>query len=477
MLRIRVAWPSGEAEFFNFDSPEVTIGRSKENQLTLREASGVSRAHALISVDDGVVYIEDLGSTNGTLVNSEQVKKVKIEPHDVVEIGDVWLRIGLEGAAERSLEKYPLNNKGISKLKQLSTSEPQELALSPVGESRMISALSAAMPKLWELVNRPNVQNVLVDNNKTVATFIDGTRENVGILFDEKILEGLKHNFQIFLSEASDHDGKVLSASLQNGLSISLIVPPVSRTGTILLLEKSFVDNYSLNELSDLGAIQPAIAKWLKQAVVENKRLLISGVSHDACLSLAQAISRFIRQDQDVCVIDSMNKFVLSRMDIQTIDPTNLSAAELTTFMRIIVRAGTDYFIVGDLSAQQGGEILKELAAGNSGSISCIRSRSVDQALARLELTIGSCYAGGSGVEALTHEVAASVDAIIHLDSNCNSVPKIDKIVQISSVNSQGELVLKELFNSKATNGTQVYARDSFDERSAKIIAENKPPF
>ena len=67
----------------------VVIGRGHEVELRLDHAS-VSRRHATIRVDDGVVRIADLGSHNGTRVNGEAVSEARVlASGDVATVGDV----------------------------------------------------------------------------------------------------------------------------------------------------------------------------------------------------------------------------------------------------------------------------------------------------------------------------------------------------------------------------------------------------
>lgn len=71
------------------------IGRSKDNELTLRDNS-ISRRHAEIHRDKGDIFtLIDLGSLNGVFVNNVKVKKHRLHEGDILEIGDVGLRFTL----------------------------------------------------------------------------------------------------------------------------------------------------------------------------------------------------------------------------------------------------------------------------------------------------------------------------------------------------------------------------------------------
>jgi pSer/pThr/pTyr-binding forkhead associated (FHA) protein len=62
----------------------LSVGRAKENDLKLVEGSP-SRRHALLSVADGAVFVEDLNSMNGTYVNGQRLTaKTRLQPNDAV---------------------------------------------------------------------------------------------------------------------------------------------------------------------------------------------------------------------------------------------------------------------------------------------------------------------------------------------------------------------------------------------------------
>jgi len=69
----------------------IMIGRSEDSELRLNSAF-VSRHHALIFCTEEGVYIENLNSFNGTLVNSEKITRHDLRIGDVVTIGDFEIR-------------------------------------------------------------------------------------------------------------------------------------------------------------------------------------------------------------------------------------------------------------------------------------------------------------------------------------------------------------------------------------------------
>jgi tetratricopeptide (TPR) repeat protein len=76
------------------DTEAITIGR-EEGDIVLGGDTAASRLHAQISMDDdGRVYVEDLGSTNGTWVNQHRVgRKVELHRGDWLQVGETTFQL------------------------------------------------------------------------------------------------------------------------------------------------------------------------------------------------------------------------------------------------------------------------------------------------------------------------------------------------------------------------------------------------
>src|SRR6187549_950739 len=79
------------------DKERITIGRKPQNDIQI-ENLAVSGEHACIVTILADSFLEDLGSTNGTLVNGNQVKKHILQNNDVIEIGKYKMKYVVEAA-------------------------------------------------------------------------------------------------------------------------------------------------------------------------------------------------------------------------------------------------------------------------------------------------------------------------------------------------------------------------------------------
>jgi len=72
---------------FMVDKDSISVGRKHGNDIQLNDLT-VSGRHALISVANEKIFVDDLGSTNGTLLNGGRVSKSVLQHGDVVQIGN-----------------------------------------------------------------------------------------------------------------------------------------------------------------------------------------------------------------------------------------------------------------------------------------------------------------------------------------------------------------------------------------------------
>ncbi len=93
------AGPGRGTEYAFGTGQEAKLGRTADNDVVVKDAAA-SRSHARVFEKKGRHYVEDLGSANGTNVNSEPIDGVtELRRGDSISIGDVVLAFSLAAAA------------------------------------------------------------------------------------------------------------------------------------------------------------------------------------------------------------------------------------------------------------------------------------------------------------------------------------------------------------------------------------------
>jgi FHA domain len=93
-LYLKVVQPESHAgRTYDLDD-ELTIGRSPGCGVAMPDDIYTSTVHARLFRRNDQLWVEDLGSTNGTYVNSEQIKQaVRLGKGDLLQIGSTVIEV------------------------------------------------------------------------------------------------------------------------------------------------------------------------------------------------------------------------------------------------------------------------------------------------------------------------------------------------------------------------------------------------
>ncbi len=108
------------------DTPRFTIGTMAGSNLQLNYP-GVSRAHAIIISVGNDDILEDMNSTNGTLVNGKKITRHILQHDDVIEIANCQIRYRSHKAVSGPSLDRTMVIKGLA---------PEELGIQPQTESQ-----------------------------------------------------------------------------------------------------------------------------------------------------------------------------------------------------------------------------------------------------------------------------------------------------------------------------------------------------
>jgi sigma-B regulation protein RsbU (phosphoserine phosphatase) len=103
MFRLHVTPAQGEPFDHVLVEPSLVIGRSSASDLVLADPF-LSRCHTRVYLKENALFVEDLGSRNGTLLNDSQVTEpTEVKAGDVIKLSNSSIDVELESQAEAPL--------------------------------------------------------------------------------------------------------------------------------------------------------------------------------------------------------------------------------------------------------------------------------------------------------------------------------------------------------------------------------------
>lgn len=189
---------SGKYQGGEFPLPEdgeIVIGRSSELDMVLVEDM-VSRRHAKITVTGGQIFIQDLGSTNGTFVNGEKVKRARLQEGDRVLVGTSIIKlIASEENQDMAEAKAQLENAAAGKR----TSQVRTMTG---------SIAEVPLPDLLQLFSASKKSGVLVVRTDTDVgkIYLDGGKVVFATINDNYDVSPIKSFYRILTWEQGTFD-------------------------------------------------------------------------------------------------------------------------------------------------------------------------------------------------------------------------------------------------------------------------------
>lgn len=193
---------SGKYQGGEFPLPvngEIVIGRSSELEMVLVEDM-VSRKHARIVVTDGNIFLEDLGSTNGSFVNGERITKAQLSEGDRVLIGTSIIKlVSTESAGT------------VEEAKQQMADAADAASLKPVGEQSSTMSGSIAevpVPDLLQLFSASKKDGVLRVTTPTDEgkVYLDKGKIHFAVINGDETVPAEKAFYRILVWEQGRFD-------------------------------------------------------------------------------------------------------------------------------------------------------------------------------------------------------------------------------------------------------------------------------
>ncbi len=171
MGKLIVTEASGSTREVILDKDRTSIGRHSGNDVCLNDKA-VSGNHAAILRESKSFVLEDLDSTNGTLVNGRQVAKHTLLPGDVITIGRNSLKFDaheISASAPALIQDAPLTQAQSPLSREMKTL---------LGKLRVVTGSNAGreleLSKVVTTLGKPGLQVVAI-TRKPEAYFIAHT--------------------------------------------------------------------------------------------------------------------------------------------------------------------------------------------------------------------------------------------------------------------------------------------------------------
>ncbi|MCB9411389.1 MAG: TadA family conjugal transfer-associated ATPase [Actinobacteria bacterium] len=296
--------------------------------------------------------------------------------------------------------------------------------------AQLRSELAGAGP-LEALMADEFVSDVLVNGPDSV--WVDRGRglEATSVSFgDETAVRRLAQRLAARAGRRLDDASPYVDARLPDGARLHAVIPPVAPRGTCISIRVPRKRGFSLPELVAAGMMPDEGARWLEQIVARRLAFLVSGgTGAGKTTLLATLLSLVPDRDRLLVVEDSSeldpNHPHVVRLESRPPNVEGVGAVTLRDLVRQALRMRPDRLVLGEVRGAEVVELLSALNTGHEGGCGTLHANSATDVPARLEAL---ALAAGLPRAALHAQVAAGLDAVIHVDRSANGIRLVREV-------------------------------------------------
>lgn len=280
--------------------------------------------------------------------------------------------------------------------------------------SQMVGAGS-----LEPLLADPLVTDVLVNGPKSV--WVDrgeGPEPTQIVLGDEAAVRRLAQRLAASAGRRLDDATPYVDARLGDGTRLHAVLPPISPRGTCISLRVPRRRAFSMEALVALGSLPSAGTQWLVRLIESRAAFLISGGTGTGKTTLLSALLSLADRRERLLLVEDSSELEPDHPHVVRLEarPANIEGTGTVTLRDLVrqaLRMRPDRVVVGEVRGAEVVDLLAALNTGHEGGCGTVHANSAVDVPARLEAL---ALAAGLGREALHAQVAAGLDAVIHIE-------------------------------------------------------------
>jgi pilus assembly protein CpaF len=277
--------------------------------------------------------------------------------------------------------------------------------------------LTGAGP-LEALLADPGTSDVLVNGPDEVwVDRGDGLSRAPVAFADEAAVRRLAQRLAASAGRRLDTAAPTVDARLPGGVRLHAVLPPISPHGTLISLRVVARRTYSLSELEDLGSLVPEMTAALRELVAARLAFLITGGTGTGKTTLLSTLLSHVAPSERIVLVEDSGELApdhphVVRLEARLPNAEGAGGVGLRDLVRQALRMRPDRLVVGEVRGPEVVDLLAALNTGHEGGCGTVHANTADALPARLEALAATA---GLGRDALHSQLAAAVQAVVHL--------------------------------------------------------------
>jgi pilus assembly protein CpaF len=276
-----------------------------------------------------------------------------------------------------------------------------------------------------------SITEVMVNGPGRAYVERNGRLEPVSLALDAAAIVRLVERVVAPLGLRLDRASPMVDARLPDGSRLHAVIPPLAVDGPCVTIRRFGARAVPL----DAFGLGPHAVAFLEWVVVAGWNVLVAGGTSAGKTTLLNALSAGIPGGERIVTIEETAELRLAQPHVVRLEarPANAEGAgevSVRALVRAALRMRPDRVVVGEVRGGEALDMLQALNTGHEGSMSTIHANGAADALARLE-TLTLLAGSGLPLAAVRAQLAASVDAVVHVARRAGGVRRVETIAEV----------------------------------------------
>lgn len=306
---------------------------------------------------------------------------------------------------------------------------------------------------LQELIDNDEISEIMINGWKNIFIEKHGTIEKWDKHFESK--EKLEDVIQQMVSRCNrmvNESSPIVDARLEDGSRIHVVLYPISLDGPAVTIRKFPMESITMDQLIKWKAISKEVAEFLRELVLSQYNIFVSGGTGSGKTTLLNVLSNYIPNDERVITIEDSAELQIHHV------PNIIRLETRESIMEGSKKIGMDHLIKASLrmrpnrvivgEVRDGEAVLNMLQAMNTGaaSMSTGHANSPKDMLSRLE----ALALMGMNMPLLSarKQIASAIDIIIHLGRLRDKSRRVLEIIEVLEVKGE-DIEVNSLYQFK----------------------------
>jgi pilus assembly protein CpaF len=289
------------------------------------------------------------------------------------------------------------------------------------------------------ILKDPTVTDILINTHERVYVERNGQLEPAPVRFrDEAHVLRIVNKIVSAVGRRVDESSPMVDARLTDGSRINVAIRPIAIDGPLVSIRKFAKRTLNMEALVKGGALSPAMAQVLGEAVRARLSMAISGGTGSGKTTFLNALSRYISGRERLITIEDAAELQLQQPHVGRLEtrPPNMEGRgeiRQRELVKNALRMRPDRIIVGEVRGEEAFDMLQAMTTGHEGSMTTVHANGPRDAISRLEQMVG--MAGFTMSEmSIRSQIASAIKIIVQLQRFTDGKRRVTSISEITGM-------------------------------------------